>query len=185
LADRKAGEEVGCPRCGQRILTPAARRTPEPALPSDGPPPLPRRSIFPDFPVVLDPPEPGVRVGLPVPDPRPDELPPPRPFKVRLVAVFLVLGGLWAWVHVIGLAVWSKGGCCFWPGMLAELVWGVAAVARGIQLLMTARRLRPPTILVLSQVLLSGAFDLVNTTLGVLSVLLICFPESRAYYRTE
>ena len=36
---------------------------------------------------------------------------------------------------------------------------------------------------VLTQVLLSGAFDLVNTTLGVLNVLLICFPESRAYYR--
>jgi len=125
-------------------------------------------------------------MGLPVPDPNPDDLPAsPRPFQVRLVAFFLVLGGLWAWVHVIGLLVWSKGACCFCPGMPAEMVWGVAAMVRGVQLLLTRRRPRPPTILVLTQVLLSGALDLVNAMLGVLNVLLICFPESRAYYRNE
>src|SRR3954447_18885184 len=36
LADRMAGEEVACPRCGQRVLAPAQRRPPEPALPGDG-----------------------------------------------------------------------------------------------------------------------------------------------------
>ena len=178
-----AGEEVRCPRCGQRVLAPAQRRPPEPALPADAPPPPPRKSIFPDFPVILDPPEAGVRVGLSVREPHPDDLPPPRPFQATLVALFLVAGGVWAWVHVIGLVVWSKGGCCFWPPMLVELVWGVAAVVRGTHLLMTDRRPRPPTILVLTQALLSGALDLVSAGLGVLSVLLICLPEARGYYR--
>jgi hypothetical protein len=59
-----AGEQVTWPRCGQRVLTPAHRQLPEPALPSDGPSPVPRKSVFPDLPVVLDPPEPGLRVSL-------------------------------------------------------------------------------------------------------------------------
>jgi hypothetical protein len=184
LADRMAGEEVACPRCGQRVLTPAERRSPEPALPADGPPPLPRKSIFPEFPVVLDPPEAGVRIGLPVADPRPDDQP-TRPFAAWLVALFLLAGGVWAWVHVVWLLIWSKGGCCVWPGLLGEVVWSVAALIRGFQLLTTSGRPRAPAIVVLGQVLLCGAFDLVNTTLGAINVLLICLPGTRAYYRAE
>ena len=178
-----AGEEVTCPRCGQRVLTPAHRRPPERALPGDGPPPLPRKSIFPEFPVVLEPPEPGVRVGLPVADP-PRECPPlKKPWQARLVALFLIAGGVWAFVHVIGFLVLSKAVCCFWPGMLPELPWGVAAVVRGGQLLFARDRPRAPAVVVGLQLLTCGAFDRVTTLLGVLNVLLICSPAGRAYYR--
>jgi hypothetical protein len=180
-----AGEEVACPRCGQRILTPAQRRPPEPALPADGPPPLPRKSIFPEFPVVLEPPDPGVRVGLPVADPPPERTPIQRPWQARFVAVFLILGGVWAFVHVIGFLLISNAACCLWPGMLAELPWGVTAIVRGCQLLFARGRPRAPAVVVGLQVLTCGAFDLVNTLLGVLNILLICSPAARAYYRTE
>jgi hypothetical protein len=180
-----AGEEVACPRCGQRVLAPAQRRPPEPALPGDGPPPLPRKSIFPEFPVVLDPPEPGVRVGLPVPDPPPERVRIRKPWQARLVALFLIAGGVWAFVHVIGFLVISKAVCCFWPGMMPELPWGVAAVVRGGQLLVARGRPRVPAVVVILQVFTCGAFDLVNTLVGVLNVLLVCSPAARRYYRNE
>src|SRR5215216_7016390 len=107
-----AGEEVTCPRCGQRVLTPAHGRPAERALPAGGPPPLPRRSIFPDFPVLLDPPEGGLRVGVPVRAPKQPRM--PKPYTAVLVGLFLMLGGVWAFVHVIGLLVWSGGICCLW-----------------------------------------------------------------------
>jgi hypothetical protein len=179
-----AGEEVACPRCGQRILTPAHRRSPEAALPSDGPPPLPRRSIFPDVPVVLEPPEGGLRVGEPVREPKPPA--PPKPWQARFVAAFLLLGGVWAFVHVITLVVKMNGLCCLWPGMLLELGWGVAALVRGSMLLFAGDRPRAPAVVVILQILIgSAAFDLVNAFLGVLNALLICAPASRRYYRNE
>jgi hypothetical protein len=178
-----AGEEVVCPRCAQRVLTPARRRPPEPALPADGPPPLPRKSIFPEFPVVLDPPEPGLRVGLPAPDALRE--PVRKPWQARLVALFLIGGGVWAFVHVIGFIVISKAACCFWPGMLAELPWAVAAIVRGGQLLVARGRPRVPAIVVMLQVFACGAFDLGNTLLGCLNVLLACAPAARRYYRNE
>lgn len=152
-----AGEEVACPRCGQRVLAPAHRRPTEPGIPADGPPPLPRKSIFPEFPVVLDPPEPGLRVGLPATEPRPERLPVRAPWQARLVAFFLIAGGLWAFVHVIGLAIWSKAACCFCPPLPAELVWAVVAVVRGGQLLFAGSRPRVPAGVVTLQVLACGA----------------------------
>jgi hypothetical protein len=185
IADRMAGEEVACPRCGQRVLTPAHRRPPEPAILSNGPPPLPRKSIFPELPVVLDPPEPGLRIGLPASEPRSRPEPVRKPWQARLVAVFLIFGGIWAFVHVIGFIVISKAVCCFWPGMLAELVWALAAIVRGGQLLIARGRPRVPAIVVMLQVFTCGAFDLGNTLLGVLNVLLVCSPAARRYYRNE
>src|SRR5262245_56482675 len=180
-----AGEEVACPRCGQRVLTPAQRRPPEPALSSEGPPPLPRKSIFPEFPVVLEPPEPGVRVGLPVVEPPPERTKITKPWQARIVAFLLIVGGIWAFIHVIGFLIISQAVCCFWPGMLPELPWGVVAIIRGAHLLFTRERPRVPAAIVSLQLLTCGAFDLVNTTLGVLNVLLISSPAGRAYYRNE
>jgi hypothetical protein len=184
VADRMAGEAVACPRCGQRVLTPADRRPPEAAVPADGPPPLPRKSIFPEFPVVLEPPEAGLRVGVPVAEPK--DPPAPKPWQARLVASFLLVGGVWAFVHVVAFVVKLNGLCCLWPGMLLEAGWGVVALVRGAMLLFAGGRPRAPAIVVILQVLIgSGAFDLVNTLLGVLNVLLICAPASRRYYRSE
>jgi hypothetical protein len=126
-----------------------------------------------------------VRIGLPLADPPPAPTPVSRPWQARLVAQFLIAGGLWAFVHVIGFLVLSKAVCCFWPGMLPELPWGVAAVARGGQLLVARDRPRVPAVVVGLQLLTCGAFDLVNTLLGVLNVLLICSPAARRYYRNE
>jgi hypothetical protein len=177
-----AGEEVACPRCGQRILTPAAGRMVERALPANAPPPIPRRTNFPDTPVVLEPPEPGVRIGIP----HDEQLTPTsRPIATRLVAVLMIGGGVWAFVHVIGFTIRSGGLCCFWPLMFLELPWGIAAIVRGGQLLMTRGRPRVPAIIVCLQLLTCGGFDLVNTFLGVLNVLLICAPKSRGYFRNE
>jgi hypothetical protein len=146
---------------------------------------LPRRSIFPDFPVVLDPPEGGVRIGLRAPEARPDEAPVPRPFAARLVAVFLIAGGVWAFVNVIGFLVVSQGLCCLWLPMFLELPWGVAAVVRGGQLLFLPGRPRTPVIMVLLQMHLCFAFDVVNTLLGFFNLLMLCAPKARAYFRNE
>jgi hypothetical protein len=135
--------------------------------------------------VALDPPEPGLRVGLFVPDPPAEQTPVHKPWQARLVALFLIAGGVWAFVHVIGFAIYSKALCCFWPGMLAELPWGVAAMVRGGHLLVARGRPRVPAIVVMLQVLTCGAFDLVNTLVGILNVLLICAPSARRYYRNE
>jgi hypothetical protein len=179
-----AGEEVVCPRCGQRVLTPADRRPPEPAVPPDGPPPLPRKSIFPEKPVVLEPPELEVRVGEPVREPKPP--PPPKPWQARLVGFFLLLGGVWAFVHLTLFVVKLNGLCCLWPGMILEVGWGVTALVRGAMLLFGGGRPRAPAVIVILQVLIgSAAFDLVNTLLGVINVLLVCAPASRRYYRNE
>jgi hypothetical protein len=180
-----AGEEVTCRRCGQRVLTPAHRRPPEPAVAADGPPPLPRRSIFPEFPVVLEPPEAGVRIGLPAADPPAERAPAKKPWQARVVALLLIVGGVWAFVHVIGFIVISKVVCCFWPGMIAELPWAVAAIVRRGQLLLARGRPRAPAIVVTLQVFTCGAFDLGNTLLGFLNVLLVCAPVACRYYRNE
>lgn len=177
-----AGDQVDCPRCNQRILVPAGERMAERALSASAPPPLPRRSIFPDRPVVLEPPEPGVRVGELIAD-EPDKQ--SRPIAARLVAVFLIGGGVWSVVHVIGFTIRTGGVCCFWPFMFLELPWGIAAIIRGGQMLVSKRRQRVPAIVVILQVLMCGCFDLINTCLGVLNVILICAPKSRAYFRNE
>jgi hypothetical protein len=132
----------------------------------------------------LEPPEHGVRVGEPVLEPR--EPPPPKPWQARFVAAFLLTGGMWAFVHVIVLSVKTGGVCCLWPGIILEVGWGVAALARGGILVAPRDRPRAPAVVVILQVLIgSGAFELVNTLLGVLNVLLVCAPASRRYYRNE
>jgi hypothetical protein len=181
-----AGEEVACPRCGQRVLTPAHRRPPEPAGSADSPPPLPRRSNFPEFPVVLEPPEAGVRIGVPATEPEPKPEPIRKPWQARFVAFFLLVGGIWAFVHVSLFAFKTNALCCAWPGMALEIGWGVTALIRGAMLLFTRTRPRAPAVLLLLQVLIaSAAFDLVNTLLGVFNVLFVCAPSSRRYYRNE
>lgn len=182
IADRMGGEVVDCPRCSQRILAPAADRPVERGLGANVPPPLPHRSIFPDFPVVLEPPAAGVRVGIPAESP---EVKVPKPIAVRLVGVFLLAGGVWSFIHVIGFTLRSGGLCCFWPMMFLELPWGIAASIRGGQMLATRSRPRVPAILVLLQVLSAGCFDLVNFALGFLNILLICAPGTRNYFRNE
>jgi hypothetical protein len=181
LADRMAGEQVACPRCAQRLLVPAALRPIERPLTASGPPPVPRRSIFPDFPVVLDPPDAGLRVGVAVEEPK---VVLPRPFQARLVGVFLFLGGLVAIANPIAMSAFSGGLCCVCLPMFLEMIWGVVAVIRGLQILFVYRP-RSPVILVIIQIHLCGAFDLVNTLLGIFNLLMLCAPRARAYFRNE
>jgi hypothetical protein len=132
--------------------------------------------------MVLDPPEAGLRIG--VAESEPVE-PIRRPFTARVVTVFLFFGGLWAVANPIVLAVVSKGLCCICFPMFLETIWGVAAVVRAVQILFSRGRPKAPVVLVLIQMYLGGALDLPNTVLGVLNLLMLCAPRSRAYFRNE
>jgi len=96
-----------------------------------------------------------------------------------------VVGGVWAFIHPIGLIVYLQGACCFWPFLALEPIWGVVAMVRGFQIFFARPRPRIPLFLVLSQIHLSGCFDLANCLLGVLNLLMLCAPNTRRYFRNE
>jgi hypothetical protein len=110
---------------------------------------------------------------------------PRKPFTARLVAFFLFVGGLCAIANPIVLAILSNGLCCYCLPMFFEVIWGVAAVIRGGQLLFARRRQSAPVVMVLFQMYLGGALDLPNSLLGILNLLMLCAPKSRAYFRNE
>ena len=181
-----SGEVVPCPHCGQRIIVPAQQRSPERGLPADGPPPLPRRSIFPEFPLVLSPPSLDIRPGLLVTEKKLDVLPaPPMQNFARAVIFLLVIGGLWAFGNTTYLVIFSKGACCICPGHFVELPWALLAIVKGCQLSFPKTKPAAPKLVVLLQAFMCGNFDLVNTFFGILGVLIVCTPQARAYYLNE
>lgn len=105
-----------------------------------------------------------------------------KPGTVSAIGGLLLGGGIYALLHALASVLLSHLTCCLWPGVYFALVWGVLAIIRGSAMLRQNDLHRSPKTLVILQIILIVNFDVINCVLGIISLILLSSPESRAYY---
>jgi hypothetical protein len=104
--------------------------------------------------------------------------------KAQAVAVMTLAGGIVAILAAITGLAFSLGACLLWPGVYYSIVCGILCIVKGAQLLgPNARREAPPMVTAILQVVNVINLDLINVTLGIITLVFINDEEVRGYYR--
>ena len=185
VPDDLRGQAVKCTACHHTFLAPGAGSEvgsvpPAGSAYEDAPP---RRPVLHPDPNVYDSPAryadapEGGYHDAPAP-PGGDE----KPGKVQAIAAMTLAGGIWAllwgsaWVlSCIGLA---------WPGTYYSFVLGVMAIVRASALLGEgARYQKPPQAIAIMQIVNIVCLDVINLTLGIITLVFLNDPEVKGYFR--
>jgi predicted Zn finger-like uncharacterized protein len=115
-------------------------------------------------------------------DDRPQRRAKPRPDKVQAIAVMTLVGGVLALLLSVGLMITCIG--FFWPGTYYSLVAGIVLIVKGSELLGTgAQRSAPPQGTAIMQIINVVNLDLINLTMGILTLVFLNEREVREYFR--
>jgi|SRR5579884_1134342 len=104
-----------------------------------------------------------------------------RPGLVQAVALMTLMGGVWALVWALGLALWTCVGF-IWPGTYYNLVSGVFCIVTGASLLGERRAQRPPRVTAILQIVSIVDLDVVNLALGVATLVFLSDRRVRRYF---
>jgi hypothetical protein len=105
-----------------------------------------------------------------------------RPDKVQAIALMTLIGGVLAVLVSVGLMATCIG--FFWPGTYYSLVAGIFLIVKGSELLGSdASRSAPPQATAIMQIINVINLDMINLTMGILTLVFLNEPEVRAYFR--
>jgi predicted Zn finger-like uncharacterized protein len=166
VPDGLVGELVKCPACSRTFAAPdVVEALPVAAGPAGPPPARP-----------ADPP----RFAENYERDRPPE--PTKPPKVLAIGIMTLVGGILAILVAMTWAATVIG--LLWPGTYYSLVLGIMATVRGARLLGDrAWREPPPSGIAVMQIINVVVLDLVNLTLGILTLVFLNEREVRRYFR--
>ncbi len=177
LPEDLLGHLVKCPACGQTFTGNENEEIPEAASaeeesPPESSPAQPARTRAPE------------NEREPVEDrpsrPQPSE----RPARVQAIAIMMLIGGIYALVHSLGLVVGTFGLGCLWPGVYYAIVFGILAIVKGSALVGEQGLSQPPpTGIAIMQIIDIINGDVVNCVMGIIALIFLNEPEVRRWYR--
>jgi hypothetical protein len=155
VPDALVGQAVKCPRCAQTFTAPGGEDE------------APRR---PPVLAYADEDQPPPRYG------------PATPGKVQAVAAMTLGGGIV--MVLIGLAYMASCVLLVWPGTYFSLVAGIVTIIKGSALLggRASREAAPQTTAILQIINIVNG-DIINLTLGILTLVFLSDPEVKRYFR--
>jgi len=107
---------------------------------------------------------------------------PPRPDKVQAIAILTLVGGILA-VFVSLLLMATCIGLA-WPGTYFSMVCGIVCIIKGANLLGAhGYRESAPQASAILQIINIINLDVINLTMGILTLVFLNEPEVRRYYR--
>ena len=95
----------------------------------------------------------------------------------------LIVGGVLACLYFLALSVGSTGRCCLWPGTYFELVYGIMAIVRGMQLQQDRAFEHPPNGVCIMGIITIINGDIVNLTMGIIGLCLLGSKNVQRYFR--
>jgi hypothetical protein len=105
-----------------------------------------------------------------------------KPGKVQAIAIMMLLGGIVALLYGLLWAASIVGLC--WPGTYYSFVFGVIAIVKASQLLSEkVRRAAPPQALAIMQIINIVALDVINLTMGIISLVFLSDRDVKRYFR--
>jgi hypothetical protein len=117
-----------------------------------------------------------------------------KPGQVQAVGVMMLVGGiigtlvglgLMGYFGIVGIASMGIGClCCLWPGIYLELVWGILAIIRGINI-MNQDDQGPPRTLAILQIICIINGDIPNCVMGIVCLVMMNGEEAQDYYRRK
>lgn len=117
-----------------------------------------------------------------------------KPSQVQAVGVMMLIGGILgilaglSMMGYFGLIGAASGGlgclCCAWPGMYLELVWGILATIRGVNMMNRDDQGPPKTLLILQIICIING-DIVNCVLGIVGLVMLNDADVEKYYRKK
>jgi len=120
-----------------------------------------------------------------------------KPSQIQAVGVMMLIGGILGilaglsmigYFGLIGMFGVAAGGpgclCCLWPGMYLELVWGILAVIRGVNMMNRDDQGPPKTLLILQIICIING-DIVNCVLGIVGLVMLGDEQVQKYYRRK
>jgi hypothetical protein len=105
-----------------------------------------------------------------------------KPGQVQAVGIMLLVGGILGLLTMAAVALSSMGICCLWPGIYFEIVWGILALIRGINMLNQDDQGPPKTLAILQIICIVNA-DVINCILGIVCLVMLGDEQVRSYYR--
>ena len=175
LPENLAGQAVQCPTCGHTFTASADGRSDAAPIyrPEDVQPPPSRRPASPP----------------PYEEEYGDEPPARRrrrekPGKVQAVSIMMLVGGIYALLHIIATVIGSGFVCCVWPGVYYGIVMGIMAIVTSSPLLGESAYLQSaPRGIAIMQIINIINLDVVNCVMGIISLVFLNEPETRRYFR--
>jgi hypothetical protein len=107
-----------------------------------------------------------------------------KPGAVQAVGIMLLVGSILGLLSMAGAVLGSMFFCCLWPGVYFEIVWGILAIIRGINMLNQDDQ-GPPKTLCILQIIMIVNGDVINCVLGIVSLVMISNEEVVEYYRKK
>jgi hypothetical protein len=105
-----------------------------------------------------------------------------KPGQIQAVGIMMLVGG------ILGILVFlSYAATCIglvWPGIYFELVVGILAIIRGINMLNQDDQGPPKTLAILLIICIVN-LDVINCVLGIVSLVLLNDPQVQAHYRRK
>ena len=104
-----------------------------------------------------------------------------KPSQVQAVGVMMLCGGILGilvglsqigYIGVVGAFTGIGCVCCLWPGMYLELVWGILAIIRGVNMMNQDDQGPPKTLLILQIICIVNG-DFVNCVLGIVGLVML------------
>jgi hypothetical protein len=107
-----------------------------------------------------------------------------RPGKVQAISIMILIGGIYALTHFLGLVGASTGVACLWPGLYYAIVLGIMAIVKGSQLLgRDAARTAPPKGIAIMMIINIINCDVVNCVLGILVLVFCSDADVESFFR--
>jgi hypothetical protein len=180
VPDDLLGQEVKCPACHHTFLAPSTfNGTPVPEAvlsPRQEPPVRPILHGEPQY----------HAARMPTPGPFQETAewrsPTEKPQKVQAIAIMLLAGGIIALLVGIGWAITCIG--LAFPMTYYSFVVGIMAIVKAARLMgENARNETPPQAVAIMQIVNIVSGDVINLTLGIITLVFLSDPAVKAYFR--
>ncbi|MFT6561889.1 MAG: hypothetical protein ACJAX6_000265 [Limisphaerales bacterium] len=109
---------------------------------------------------------------------------PIKPGKLQAVAIMTLAGGIWAILTCFGIGLGTAG---FWIPWIYSLVLGIMAIMKGSQMLGSnpAPAFASARTIAIMQIVNIINCDMVNLTLGIITLVFLSDPEVREHLRSQ
>jgi hypothetical protein len=105
-----------------------------------------------------------------------------KPGKVQGIGIMMLIGGIYALLHGLGMGGFSWGICCLWPGTYYCFVVGIMAIIRASALLgSNAQQQTVPSGIAIMMIIDIVNGDVLNCVLGIIC-LIFCGDEEVTGY---